>query len=135
MTQAESESHEHLFSYGTLQLESVQLATYGRLLHGSRDVLQGYVVRTFDLEDELVVAVSGLTQHTMASFTGNAADEIVGSVFTLTTQELANTDDYEVSEVTRVMVQLQSGARAWAYVDAEHPSAEQQRSGGSGVPS
>ncbi len=135
MKRPDSESHEPLFSYGTLQLESVQLATYGRLLNGTPDVLEGYVVRTFDLEDELVIAVSGLTRHTMASFTGHASDEIAGTVFTLTTQELANTDDYEVSEVTRVMVQLQSGARAWAYVDAEHPGAEQQGSGGSGVPS
>lgn len=116
---------EPLFSYGTLQLESVQLATYGRLLSGTPDVLKGYVVRTFEVEDELVVAVSGLTEHTMASFTGNESDEIVGTVFALTTQELANTDDYEVSEVTRVKVQLQSGAHAWAYVDTEHQGADQ----------
>ena len=114
---------ESLFSYGTLRLESVQLATYGRRLQGSPDVLTGYVVQTFDLDDELVVAVSGLTQHTVASFTGMISDEIAGAVFALTTQELANTDDYEVDAVTRVMVELQSGARAWAYVDSAHPCA------------
>ena len=114
-------TNELLFSYGTLQIESVQLATYGRLLNGTPDVLTGYVVRTFEIDDELVVAVSGLTQHTMASFTGLASDEISGTVFALTTQELANTDDYEVDAVTRVMVELRSGARAWAYVDTEHP--------------
>jgi len=121
-------STEPLFSYGTLQLESVQLATYGRLLNGTPDVLPGYVARTLHLDDELVIAVSGLTQHAMASFTGDASDKIVGTVFALTTQELANTDDYEVSELTRIMVQLRSGARAWAYVDTQHQSADQEDS-------
>lgn len=33
---------EKLFSYGTLQLEQVQLDTFGRLLEGQADTLQGY---------------------------------------------------------------------------------------------
>ena len=33
---------EFLFSYGTLQLEAVQMANFGRLLTGQRDVLEGF---------------------------------------------------------------------------------------------
>lgn len=33
---------EKLFSYGTLQQETVQLSTFGRKLQGTADVLIGY---------------------------------------------------------------------------------------------
>ena len=33
---------ERLFSYGTLQQDGVQLATFGRLLKGAADVLVGF---------------------------------------------------------------------------------------------
>ena len=35
-------SSEELFTYGTLQLEEVQLATFGRVLEGRPDALVGY---------------------------------------------------------------------------------------------
>ena len=57
------EATELLFSYGTLQLESVQLSTFGRALTGTADALPEY---------------------------------------------------------RRVAVVLRSGARAWAYVDAQN---------------
>ena len=37
-----TEELEHLFSYGTLQTEAVQLATFGRKLVGEPDTLLGY---------------------------------------------------------------------------------------------
>jgi hypothetical protein len=33
---------EFLFSYGTLQLEAVQMATFGRQLTGTSDALRGF---------------------------------------------------------------------------------------------
>jgi hypothetical protein len=39
-------------------------------------------------------------------------------VFEITAEELAAADRYEVSEYTRVLVTLKSGARAWVYVRA-----------------
>ena len=109
---------EHLFSYGTLQLETVQVATFGRLLVGMRDVLRGFELVTLTIEDPKVVAVSGTAQHTMARFTGRVSDVLSGTVFVLTPQELKSADLYEVAAVTRVAVVLESGLRAWAYVDA-----------------
>ncbi len=39
---AEEQAVENLFSYGTLQSESVQLETFGRKLEGEPDTLPGY---------------------------------------------------------------------------------------------
>ena len=109
---------EFLFSYGTLQLEAVQLATFGRRLAGMRDALRGFELVLLKIEDRTVVAISGTNVHTMARFTGRASDVISGTVFAVTPDEIQNADKYEVAAVTRVAVGLQSGVRAWAYVDA-----------------
>ena len=113
-------SRELLFSYGTLQLEAVQMATFGRQLVGTPDVLQGFEVVSLKIEDETVIAISGKVHHTMATFTGRASDVISGTVFAVTPDEIQNADKYEVAAVKRVSVVLQSGVRAWAYVDARY---------------
>jgi gamma-glutamylcyclotransferase (GGCT)/AIG2-like uncharacterized protein YtfP len=109
---------ELLFSYGTLQLETVQMATFGRLLAGTADALQGYAVVPLKIDDAAVIAVSGKEYHTMAQFTGLAADVVSGTVFAVTLEEIHRADGYEVAAVTRQAVVLRSGARAWVYVDA-----------------
>ena len=109
---------ELLFSYGTLQLEAVQTAAFGRLLAGTPDVLQGFELVSLKIDDPHVVAISGMASHTMARFTGRASDVVSGVVFAVTPEEIQNADNYEVSAVKRVAVVLQSGVRAWAYVDA-----------------
>ena len=116
---------ELLFSYGTLQLERVQMATFGRPLAGTRDALPGFALIPLAIGDRTVVAISGTARHTMATFTGNASDVVSGTVFAVTADELRSADTYEVAAVTRVAVVLQSGARAWAYVHARGvPSAQ-----------
>jgi hypothetical protein len=113
------DSHaELLFSYGTLQTDAVQTAMFGRRLTGTRDVLPGYRLSELKIEDKAVVAISGTAHHTMATFTGRADDAISGTVFALTPHEIQRADTYEVAAVKRVSVVLQSGVRAWAYVDA-----------------
>ncbi len=111
---------DRLFSYGTLQLEAVQMATFGRQLTGPRDALRGFELVSLEIEDPAVVAISGKAQHTMATFTGRASDVISGTVFAVSADEIQNADRYEVAAVKRVAVTLQSGARAWAYVDARY---------------
>ena len=108
---------ELLFSYGTLQLEAVQMATLGRRLAGTSDALRGFELGLLKIEDAAVVAISGTAQHTMAKFTGRATDVVSGTVFAVTPGEIRNVDKYEVAAVKRVAVILQSGVRAWAYVD------------------
>jgi hypothetical protein len=116
---------ELLFSYGTLQLERVQMATFGRPLAGTRDLLPGFALVPLAIDDQTVVAISGTARHTMATFTGNASDVVSGTVFAVTADELQSADTYEVAAVTRVAVVLQSGTRAWAYVDARRVPSDQ----------
>jgi hypothetical protein len=108
---------ELLFSYGTLQLESVQMATFGRKLDGASDSLRGYELVPLKIEDPTVVAVSGKAVHTMARFTGLASDVVSGVVFAVTPEEIQKADEYEVAAVKRVAVVLESGVHAWVYID------------------
>jgi hypothetical protein len=109
---------EYLFSYGTLQLETVQMATFGRLLTGNRDVLTGFEESLLKIDDPAVISISGKSQHTIAKFTGRTSDTISGIVYAVTPEEIQKADKYEVAACRRVAVVLQSGTKAWVYVDA-----------------
>ena len=111
---------EYLFSYGTLQLEAVQMATFGRLLAGTSDALSGFELATLKIEDLAVIAISGKANHTIARFTGRDSDVIFGTVFHVTRDDLENADKYEVDACKRIAVTLRSGVRAWVYVDAQY---------------
>lgn len=105
-----------LFSYGTLQLPEVQLATCGRLLEGRPDALPGYRLAPLEITSAEVVAASGSAVPTIACRTGDAPDRVDGRVFLLTSDELEAIDRYEVDAYGRTEVILGSGARAFAYV-------------------
>jgi gamma-glutamylcyclotransferase (GGCT)/AIG2-like uncharacterized protein YtfP len=111
---------EFLFSYGTLQLEAVQMSTFGRQLTGKSDSLIGFELVPIKIEDQEVVKISGKNYHTMAKFTGRYTDTISGTVYSLTKHEIQNADKYEVAAVKRIEVILQSGIQAWVYVDASY---------------
>lgn len=107
-----------LFSYGTLQQESVQLATFGRRLVGSADLLVGFAQSMVKIEDQEVVATSGKTHHPIVKFSDNAGDRVQGTVLEVTESELEHADAYEVDAYKRVSAKLASGKQAWVYVDA-----------------
>jgi len=115
---------ELLFSYGTLQLEAVQMATFGRLLTGTHDALPGFEAALLEIDDEATVSLSGKTHHAIARFTGHPSDSISGTVFAVTREEIQSADTYEVPAYKRVAVTLRSGVRAWAYVDARSAPAD-----------
>lgn len=123
---------ERLFAYGTLQLESVQLATFGWRLSGTRDALHGFELAALTIDDPAVIAVSGQAQHPMARFSGRETDVIPGTVFAVTSEEIQRADEYEVAAVKRVAVVLESGVRAWAYVDATTGTVRRQMSASAG---
>ncbi|HEV3429678.1 MAG TPA: gamma-glutamylcyclotransferase family protein [Paraburkholderia sp.] len=112
---------ERLFSYGTLQLEQVQIATFGRKLDAQSDDMPGFSLTMLKIEDPQVVATSGKTHHPVVAWTGNPADRVSGAVFAITPEELAQADEYEVAAYRRDLVTLASGMKAWAYVDASSP--------------
>ena len=101
-----------LFSYGTLQQDDVQLATFGRRLEGRADALPGYATSLFEITDADVIATSGKSHHLMARPTGNPADEVAGVAFRITPAELAAADTYEVSAYKRIGARLKSGLEA-----------------------
>ncbi|WP_322030184.1 gamma-glutamylcyclotransferase family protein [Paraburkholderia sp. J76] len=118
MTTPSNARSELLFSYGTLQLEAVQLATFGRRLEGRPDAMPGYSLSMLKIDDPEVVATSGKTHHPVVTFTGKPGDTISGTVFAITPDELRHADEYEVAAYRRDKVMLASGAPAWVYVDA-----------------
>lgn len=48
-----------------------------------------------------MIATSGKTHHPIATRSGNPADEVAGTVFSITAAELAAADSYEVSDYRR----------------------------------
>jgi hypothetical protein len=107
---------ENLFSYGTLQRESVQFATFGRRLDGRTDVLDGYAIALVPIKDQEAVR-GGETHYRNIQFTGNEADVVEGTAFSVTSSELEQADVYEASaEYKRVTIGLRSGVSSWVYL-------------------
>lgn len=118
MTASSAPCTELLFSYGTLQDRTVQLANFGRELLGHADTLPGYACKQLAISDPEVVALSGKTHHPIVQPSDNPADRVEGTVFEITAAELAAADEYEVDDYRRVAVVLGSGRQAWVYVKA-----------------
>lgn len=107
-----------LFSYGTLQLESVQHASFGRLLAGKPDAMPGFKKSLVEITDPDVLATSGERFHPIVVPSDDPDEKVDGTVFEITAAELAAADRYEVSDYKRVEVVLCSGLKAWVYVKA-----------------
>jgi gamma-glutamylcyclotransferase (GGCT)/AIG2-like uncharacterized protein YtfP len=107
----------HLFSYGTLQQDGVQLSSFGRLLKGMPDALPGWKCEMLEITDAQVLAKSGMRFHPII-VPGAASDEVAGKVFEITEDELASADRYEVADYKRIAARLKSGIDAWVYVKA-----------------
>ena len=114
-----------VFSYGTLQQESVQLSTFGRLLQGQRDELPGFELSSVRIEDPEVVAATGMTHYANVTFNGRNDSQVSGTVFEITETELAAADRYEKpAAYRRISVILASGKQAWVYVEARSAPGE-----------
>lgn len=109
----------HLFSYGTLRLPEVQIATFGRLLDGSDDAMPGYRTDLLEITDPEVLATSGERFHPIVVPSPDPADEVAGSVFRISEEEIWAADSYEVADYDRTCVRLKSGIDAWVYVKAD----------------
>lgn len=110
--------HVQLFSYGTLQLEQVQLETFGRELERKADALLGFKQTPLEITDPEVLKISGERFHPIVLASSDPMDTVAGTVFWITPDELAAADRYEVSDYHRVEAGLVSGGKAWVYVKA-----------------
>ncbi|MEO8337769.1 MAG: gamma-glutamylcyclotransferase family protein [bacterium] len=116
-----------LFSYGSLQLESVQLSTFRRRLAGWPDELVGFSLSKVEIRNPVVAAALGKTHHDNVVFSGDSNCRVSGMVFEIDDEELASVDAYEVAdEYARTEASLASGLKAWVYVHA--PGREGPRS-------
>ena len=104
-----------LFSYGTLQYEQVQQELFGRVLEGQTDTLCGYVVADLKIQDAEVIRKSGTDIHPILQSTGTESDEVEGTIYEISEDELAQADRYEIKDYSRVEVVFQSGTKAWVY--------------------
>lgn len=101
---------EKLFAYGSLQNEDIQKDLFGRILVGTPEILIGYIIKDIQIEEEF-----GLVHYPIITETHQPEDTIKGMVYTVTNQELRQTDLYEGLHYRRVEVHLQSNQKAWAY--------------------
>lgn len=109
----------YLFSYGTLQSEKVQIEIFGRILVGVKDTLKGYKLSQVEIKDAAVLQKSELQFHPIAMPSTDTNDEIHGTVFEVTSEELVQADEYEVDDYKRISVTLDSGKDAWIYVSVD----------------
>jgi gamma-glutamylcyclotransferase (GGCT)/AIG2-like uncharacterized protein YtfP len=110
---------ENLFSYGTLQKETVQLELFGRLLTGAKDVLEGYKLASIEITDEAFLAKGEEKFQWTLIRSNDNADLIEGTAFEISGEELLLADKYEPENYKRVKVTLLSGKKAWIYVADE----------------
>jgi len=110
--------NQYLFSYGTLQKEKVQIELFGRILQGSGDTLIGYKVSTIEIKDESFL-LKGEQKYQLTAVISKDNDNIKGTVFEITEEELRLADKYEPVNYKRVKVVLESGKEAWIYIAAE----------------
>ncbi|MFD6878361.1 MULTISPECIES: gamma-glutamylcyclotransferase family protein [unclassified Streptomyces] len=111
-------ARHHLFSYGTLRFPEVQLARFGRPLDGTPDALPGFRITHIEITDPQVIAESGTDRHPLLVASPEGTDAVDGTVFSITDEELAAADAYEVDDYARTRVTLRSGTRAWVYLGA-----------------
>jgi hypothetical protein len=117
-----------LFSYGTLQQEDVQLATFGRRLGGKRDELPGFEPALVQIDDPATARALGRTHHANVRASGKADSRVAGTVFEISDAELARADAFEAPfSYDRIAATLASGVRAWVYV--HHPEGAAERPG------
>lgn len=108
-----------LFSYGTLQDESMQSSLFGRRLVGRKDSLLGYEPVLARVEDPEFARTSGKTHHAILRPVLSDTARVEGIAFEVTDTELKLADKYEPVEHKRVVARLVSGGQAWVYVDAK----------------
>ncbi|MFM8532005.1 MAG: gamma-glutamylcyclotransferase family protein [Acidimicrobiia bacterium] len=106
-----------LFSYGTLQLSEIQLATFGRPLAGSKDALVGYEPSRVKIQDPTIVERLNKTHHNNVVRSAVASSSVEGTAFEVTEAELEQADVYEAEfNYVHVVVPMASGNDAWVYV-------------------
>ena len=106
-----------LFSYGSLQRESVQLSVFARRLIGVADRLPGYRTTQVPIGDPQRAAFHDASHYTNVVPADTATDHVAGTVLEITDQELFLVDEFErLDGYGRIQVRMASGRLAWLFV-------------------
>ena len=119
LSQSSFSTQQWLFSYGTLQIASIQLRIFGKLVKGRRDTLCGYRVQHLAVDDPLERHALGIDHYPILVPSGYQSDSVEGFVYALTEQDLLCADSYAGNDYRRVVSQLDSGLSAWVYIAAD----------------
>ena len=101
-----------LFSYGTLQNENIQLDIFGRILKGKIDKIYRFKLKSIlikvalEIKEEFLIAVNSDAEN----------DFIESFIYEILEEELIKVDEYEGEDYQRVLKTLNSGKKAWVYV-------------------
>ncbi|MDO3694720.1 gamma-glutamylcyclotransferase family protein [Wenyingzhuangia sp. chi5] len=98
-----------LFTYGTLQDESVQLALFNKTLKGSIDSIIGFEKQEITLDGVIYPILVKNNKSTKV---------IKGTCYDLSDQEILICDEYEGNEYKRIVIELCSGIEAWVYISS-----------------
>ncbi|MEH3032655.1 MAG: gamma-glutamylcyclotransferase [Aeromicrobium erythreum] len=104
-----------VFSYGTLQLDSVQREVFGRPVPVEPAAVLGHVLGEVVVDDPAVIAASGTEIHPLLLPSDDPSARVEGVVLRLDDAQLAAADAYEVDAYARVRVPLEGGGEAWVY--------------------
>ena len=96
-----------LFTYGTLQDKSVQLALFNKTLKGNIDSIVGF--------EKQEITLGGITYPILIK-NKQSTTNILGTCYTLSEEDLHICDEYEGEEYKRILVVLNSGEKSWVYV-------------------
>jgi len=107
---------ELLFSYGTLRLKKVQLESFGRKLNGTKEILTGYKLEQLEITNKAVLNKSQLNFHPIAVPTQDPNDQIIGTLYEISKEELKQADLYEVNDYKRVKATFHSDKQGWVCV-------------------
>lgn len=105
-----------LFSYGTLRQSAVQMAVFGHALESRPDALPGYELALVKITDPEVIRLSGSDAHPILRRAHDPSSRVEGDALLVTSADVVAADAYEVADYTRVIVRLESGERAYAYL-------------------
>lgn len=115
--QFEKQKKHLLFSYGSLNSKELQLQHYGRIVHGSADILSGYTLYDTKINQYSTSTIKEIIPIKIARKSAEKSAQIEGMVLEITGEELVKTDKLVASDSKRVLVTTDTGTEAWLYIE------------------
>lgn len=99
-----------LFTYGTLQDETVQQMLFNKKIKGIPDSIIGFDKKEINLEGNI---------YPILIKNQKSLEKIKGTCYNLSESDILICDEYEGCEYKRITTKLTSGIKAWVYISSE----------------